>query len=230
MDEIVSFAELERFIDLPVRTYSAGMYMRLGFSVATHLNTDVLLLDEVFAVGDEAFQRKCFGKIFEFKSRGGTIVFVSHSAAAVESLCERAILLRAGRVLHDGETHEAIAAYHRLLAEDEDPDERNAGLQEWGTGDVRVTELRLEDTDGAERRQYLSGEPLIVRMTLSARRSRSRRRASRSTCATRPARSSGRRSPTWASSAGPAPAASASSSTSFPASRSPRAASRSASA
>jgi ABC-type polysaccharide/polyol phosphate transport system ATPase subunit len=169
MDEIVSFAELERFVDLPVRTYSAGMYMRLGFSVATHLSTDVLLLDEVFAVGDEAFQRKCFGKIFEFKSRGGTIVFVSHSAAAVESLCERTILLRAGRVLHDGETHEAIAAYHQLLAEDEDPDERNAGLQEWGTGEVRVAELRLEDVDGAERRQYLSGEPLLLRMKLTAR-------------------------------------------------------------
>jgi ABC-2 type transport system ATP-binding protein len=164
MDEIVDFAELERFIDLPVRTYSAGMYMRLGFAVATHLNADVLLLDEVFTVGDEAFQRKCFGKIFEFKSRGGTIVFVSHAAAAVESLCERAVLLRAGRVAYDGETHEAIAEYHSLLAEDEDPEERAAGLQEWGTGEVRVAELRLEDADGAERRQYLSGEPMVVRL------------------------------------------------------------------
>jgi ABC-type polysaccharide/polyol phosphate transport system ATPase subunit len=168
MDEIVTFAELERFIDLPVRTYSAGMFMRLGFSVATHLNADVLLLDEVFTVGDEAFQRKCFGKIFEFKSRGGTIVFVSHSASAVESLCERAILLRAGRVMHDGETHGAIAAYHRLLAEDEDPEERAAGLQEWGTGEVRISELRLEDADGAERRQYLSGEGMVVRMRIEA--------------------------------------------------------------
>jgi hypothetical protein len=171
MDEIVSFAELERFIDLPVRTYSAGMYMRLGFSVATHLNADVLLLDEVFTVGDEAFQRKCFGKIFEFKSRGGTIVFVSHAAAAVESLCERAVLLRAGRVAHDGETHEAIAEYHRLLAEEEDPAEREAGLQEWGTGEVRVAELRLEDSDGAQRRQYLSGESMVVRMRLEAKAS-----------------------------------------------------------
>jgi ABC-type polysaccharide/polyol phosphate transport system ATPase subunit len=169
MDEIVTFAELERFVDLPVRTYSAGMFMRLGFSVATHLNADVLLLDEVFTVGDEAFQRKCFGKIFEFKSRGGTIVFVSHSASAVESLCERAILLRAGHVMHDGETHGAIAAYHRLLAEDEDPEERAAGLQEWGTGEVRISELRLEDRDGAERRQYLSGEGLVVRMRIEAR-------------------------------------------------------------
>ena len=98
MDEIVAFAELERFVDLPVRTYSSGMYMRLGFAVAAHIQADVLLLDEVFAVGDEEFQRKCFGKIYEFKQRGGTIVFVSHDAASVERLCERAVLLRDGRV------------------------------------------------------------------------------------------------------------------------------------
>src|SRR5213083_488238 len=102
MDEIVAFAELEEFIDLPVRTYSSGMAMRLGFAVAAHIEADVLLLDEVFAVGDEAFQRKCFGKIFDFKSRGGTIVFVSHDAAAVERLCDRAVLLRRGEVVFDG--------------------------------------------------------------------------------------------------------------------------------
>ena len=97
MDEIVAFAELERFIDVPVRTYSSGMYMRLGFAIAAHLDVDVLLLDEVFAVGDEEFQRKCFGKIFEFKQRGGTIVFVSHDAAAVDRLCGRAVLLATAR-------------------------------------------------------------------------------------------------------------------------------------
>ena len=102
LDEIVAFAGLEQFIDLPVRTYSSGMYMRLGFAIAAHIDADVLLLDEVFAVGDEQFQRKCFGKIFEFKQRGGTIVFVSHDASAVERLCERAILLREGRVLASG--------------------------------------------------------------------------------------------------------------------------------
>ena len=79
-DEIVAFAELEHAIDRPVRTYSSGMYMRLGFAIAAFLDADILLLDEVFAVGDEAFQRKCFGRIFEFKQRGGTIVFVSHDA------------------------------------------------------------------------------------------------------------------------------------------------------
>ena len=100
MDEIVAFAGLEEAIDLPVRTYSSGMTMRLGFAIAAHVEADVLLLDEVFAVGDEAFQRKCFGKIFEFKQRGGTIVFVSHDASAVERLCDRAdpAAARPGRV------------------------------------------------------------------------------------------------------------------------------------
>ena len=103
-----------------------------------HIEADVLLLDEVFAVGDEEFQRKCFGKIFEFKQRGGTIVFVSHDASSVERLCDRAVLLKAGRVEFDGPTHEAIVAYHRLLADERDPAERGAGLREWGSGEARV--------------------------------------------------------------------------------------------
>ena len=87
--------------------------MRLGFAIAAHLDADILLLDEVFAVGDEAFQRKCFGKVFEFKQRGGTIVFVSHDATQVERLCERAVLLREGRLEFDGPTHEAIVRYRK---------------------------------------------------------------------------------------------------------------------
>jgi ABC-type polysaccharide/polyol phosphate transport system ATPase subunit len=169
-DEIVAFAELERFIDLPVRTFSSGMYMRLGFAVAAHLQADVLLLDEVFAVGDEEFQRKCFGKIFEFKQRGGTIVFVSHDAAAVERLCERAVLLRGGRVELDGGTQEAIAHYHRQLADERDPDERGSGLREWGSGEVRIVETRLVGPDGEERRQFLAGEPLAVTLRISTAR------------------------------------------------------------
>src|SRR5690242_21910915 len=117
------------------------MYMRLGFAVAAHLEADVLLLDEVFAVGDEEFQRKCFGKIFEFKQRGGTIVFVSHDASSVERLCERAVLLVEGRVEHDGPTHDSIARYHRLLSLERDPAERQAGLREWGSGEARIAEV-----------------------------------------------------------------------------------------
>ena len=107
--------------------------MRLGFAIAAHLDADVLLLDEVFAVGDEAFQRKCFGRIFEFKQRGGTIVFVSHDAAAVERLCERAVLLRDGRLESTARRGRRSRATGALLAEEVDPAERAAGLREWGT-------------------------------------------------------------------------------------------------
>jgi ABC-type polysaccharide/polyol phosphate transport system ATPase subunit len=168
MDEIVAFAELERFIDLPVRTYSSGMFMRLGFSVAAHIEADVLLLDEVFAVGDEQFQRKCFGKIAQFKNRGGTIVFVSHDAQAVERLCERAVLLRQGEVAFDGETREAIAAYRALLAADANPEELGAGLKEWGSGEARIVTAQLLDDDGDERVQLAAGEAATVRLVVAA--------------------------------------------------------------
>jgi ABC-type polysaccharide/polyol phosphate transport system ATPase subunit len=168
LDEIVAFAGLEKFIDLPVRTYSSGMYMRLGFAIAAHIDADVLLLDEVFAVGDEQFQRKCFGKIFEFKQRGGTIVFVSHDAAAVERLCDRAVLLRDGIVGFDGPTHDAIVRYRQLLAGDADPAERGAGLKEWGTGKARIESAELLGADGAERTQFLAGEQLTLRVRVTA--------------------------------------------------------------
>jgi ABC-type polysaccharide/polyol phosphate transport system ATPase subunit len=168
LDEIVAFAGLEEFIDLPVRTYSSGMYMRLGFSIASHIEADVLLLDEVFAVGDEAFQRKCFGKIFEFKQRGGTIVFVSHDAGAVERLCDRAVLLSEGCVAFDGPTHEAVVAYRRLLAGERDPEERAAGLKEWGGEVVRIERVRLLASAGDERSQLLSGEPFTIALDVVA--------------------------------------------------------------
>jgi ABC-type polysaccharide/polyol phosphate transport system ATPase subunit len=167
-DEIVHFAELEDAIDRPVRTYSSGMYMRLGFAIAAFLEADVLLLDEVFAVGDEAFQRKCFGRIAQFKQAGGTIVFVSHDAAAVERLCTRAVLLREGEVAFDGGTHEAIARYRRQLAEDVDPAERSAGLREWGSGDATIDAARLLGADGVPREQVLAGEPLTLEIDVSA--------------------------------------------------------------
>jgi ABC-type polysaccharide/polyol phosphate transport system ATPase subunit len=167
-DEIVSFAELEHAIDRPVRTYSSGMYMRLGFAIAAFLDADILLLDEVFAVGDEEFQRKCFGRIFEFKQSGGTIVFVSHDAGAVERLCERAVLLRDGRVAYDGPAHEAIVRYRRQLAADADPAEREAGLREWGTGEATIAEAALLDAEGEPRTQFLAGEPLRLDVRIEA--------------------------------------------------------------
>jgi ABC-type polysaccharide/polyol phosphate transport system ATPase subunit len=169
MDEIVAFAELERFIDLPVRTYSSGMFMRLGFSVAAHIEADILLLDEVFAVGDEQFQRKCFGKVAEFKNRGGTILFVSHDAEAVERLCDRAVLLRSGSVAFDGETREAIAAYRRLLSADAAPEEAQLGLREWGSGEASIVSAQLLDADGDERVQFAAGEPAAIRLVVESR-------------------------------------------------------------
>jgi ABC-type polysaccharide/polyol phosphate transport system ATPase subunit len=167
-DEIVAFAELEHAIDRPVRTYSSGMTMRLGFAIAAFLDADILLLDEVFAVGDEAFQRKCFGRIFAFKENGGTIVFVSHDASAVERLCERSVLLDAGRVDFDGPTREAVARYRRSLAADSDPAERGAGLREWGSGEVTIASASLVGQEGAERLQFLSGEPFALRVAIAA--------------------------------------------------------------
>src|SRR5213080_1015536 len=115
LDEILGFAELEDFAHVPVRTYSSGMYMRLGFSVAMHVSPDVLLLDEVLAVGDEAFQQKCFGRIGDFKRAGGTIVFVSHDPSAVERVCDRAMMLEQGRIVEEGPAADVTRAYHRRL-------------------------------------------------------------------------------------------------------------------
>jgi lipopolysaccharide transport system ATP-binding protein len=115
LDEIVAFAGLEEFIDLPVRTYSSGMHMRLGFAVASHLAVDVLLLDEVFAVGDEAFQRKCEQRIAERVQEGATLVLVSHDAALVERTCERVVVLDGGAVAYDGPALDGMAHYHEMM-------------------------------------------------------------------------------------------------------------------
>ena len=122
----------------------------------------------MFAVGDEDFQRKCFGKIREFKSRGGTIVFVSHDAQAVERLCDRALLLRQGEVVFNGETRQAISEYRRLLAGERSPEELVAGLREWGSGEARIVSARLLDADGEERPQFASGEPAVLELVVRA--------------------------------------------------------------
>lgn len=111
LDEIVDFAELEDFIDMPVRTYSTGMQMRLAFAVAAHVNPDVLLLDEVLAVGDGAFQSKCVSRIESFLSDGGTLIFVSHASGAVAQICSRALLLESGRLIADGPSEDVLKEY-----------------------------------------------------------------------------------------------------------------------
>lgn len=117
-DEIVHFADLEDFIDAPVRTYSTGMYMRLGFSVAVHVDPDILLVDEVLAVGDEVFVGKCLQKMDDFKKQGKTIVVVGHDLGLVEQWCDTALLLAGGHVTAQGDPSDVVAAYRRSLVED----------------------------------------------------------------------------------------------------------------
>ncbi len=119
MDAIIAFSELGDFVDVPVKTYSSGMFVRLGFAIAAHLAADVLLIDEVLAVGDEAFQRKCEARIAQQVSDGATLVLVSHDAALVERTCERVIVLDAGKVAFDGPTTEGMPYYHRMMGTDQ---------------------------------------------------------------------------------------------------------------
>jgi ABC-type polysaccharide/polyol phosphate transport system ATPase subunit len=141
-DEIVAFAELEDFIDTPVKFYSSGMFMRLGFSVAIHVDPQVFLVDEVLAVGDLAFQLKCFDRMRQLKDQGTTIVIVSHSMHAIRLLCPRAILLRRGALEMDGDVEDVIARHHALLSED-------GGLGGQGpVGGVTVIDRQLIGPDG----------------------------------------------------------------------------------
>src|SRR5580704_9939167 len=117
-DEIVAFAELEKFLDTPVKHYSSGMYVRLGFAVAAHLDPEILIVDEVLAVGDMAFQKKCLGKMGEFGEGGRTVLFVSHNMAAIENLCQRGIVLRKGQLTFDGGAKDAITHYGHTVSGD----------------------------------------------------------------------------------------------------------------
>jgi ABC-2 type transport system ATP-binding protein len=164
LDEIIDFAELEAFKNVPVRTYSSGMYTRLGFSVAMHVKPDVLLLDEVLAVGDEAFQQKCFGRIWDFKRAGGTIVFVSHSPSTVEQLCDRAIMLEHGRVVEEGAAADVVSAYHRRLVSDGSGG--RARRDGRGGGLCRVHEVRAVGGDGLARDRFTEGEPMALEVWL----------------------------------------------------------------
>ncbi len=113
-DDIVAFAGTERFLDTPVKRYSSGMYVRLAFAVAAHLESEILVVDEVLAVGDAAFQQKCLGKMSAVAKSGRTVLFVSHNLAAVRRLCDRGLLLDEGRVLHQGPVHEVVERYHQI--------------------------------------------------------------------------------------------------------------------
>jgi len=168
LEEIIDFAELEQFKDVPVRTYSSGMYMRLGFSVAMHIQPDILLLDEVLAVGDEAFQQKCFGRIGDFKRAGGTIVLVSHDPSAIERLCDRAIMLDAGHVVEEGAASEVVRSYHRRVVTG--PTVEAVRSDGSSASRCRIHEVRAVAGDGTTRDRFVEGEPMALEVWLYAER------------------------------------------------------------
>lgn len=171
-DEIVSFAELEDFIDNPVRTYSSGMFMRLGFSVAIHADPDILLVDEVLAVGDEGFSRKCKDKINGFKKAGKTIVVVTHNMGDVTGLCNKAVWLENGTVKEIGAPKRVVDAYLTTVAESENEKmlekggaavtEEETGANRWGTREAEITKVTMRGADGNERYVFQTGDKVIV--------------------------------------------------------------------
>ncbi len=195
-DEIVAFAELERFIDAPVKTYSSGMYMRLGFAVAIHVDPDVLLIDEVLAVGDEAFTRKCLDKIGEFRRRGKTIVLVTHSLGLVEKMCDEVLWVRRGKTADQGDSKRVVDAYLTYVAGGEEvllagqqgvisnaagtpaPEQAPGAATgggtyhegRWGSREVELESVRLLDDRGHERHVYTAGESLAIELRVLAHR------------------------------------------------------------
>lgn len=167
-DDIVEFADLAHVIDRPVKEYSSGMYMRLGFAVAVHTAPELLLVDEVLAVGDLPFQVKCLDRIRALRSEGAGVLFVSHNLAAVLSLANRALLLEGGQPRAEGDPAQVVGAYHALLAAEGQP--IDAGNEEAGVpGDAEVVELSVLDVAGNERDLWYPGERVVIEMRLRAR-------------------------------------------------------------
>ncbi len=148
-DEIVAFAEIEKFIDTPVKRYSSGMYMRLAFAVAANLEPEILLVDEVLAVGDAVFQTKCLAKMSNITRQGRTVLFVSHNLGAVSSICQRGLVLDGGRLIFQGPVQEAIQFYEGEIFQKKYVDKRIADRKDRsGTGDVKLVDFHIENENG----------------------------------------------------------------------------------
>ena len=159
-DEIVAFAEVEKFLDTPVKHYSSGMYVRLAFAVAAHLEPEILIVDEVLAVGDTQFQQKCLGKMEDVGKEGRTVLFVSHNMAAVEKLCQRGILLQRGTVQYVGERTEAITRYLTSFSNNQ-VSLRDRSDRE-GSGEVRVVGIEIRDEEGNVLDVVKSGQTIDI--------------------------------------------------------------------
>ena len=172
IDDIIAFSELEAFIDNPVRTYSSGMYMRLAFAVAINVDADILLIDEILAVGDAAFQAKCFNRMMEIKAKGTTIVIVSHALSQIEQICDRTIWIQNGRIRMEGAPRDVHPHYMAWMAQ------KNAGQQgtqkpaedtkRWGSGEARMEKITVLDGQGRERNSFSPEEAFTVRVDYAA--------------------------------------------------------------
>jgi ABC-type polysaccharide/polyol phosphate transport system ATPase subunit len=166
-DDVVDFAEIGAFIDTPVKFYSSGMFVRLGFSVAVAADPDVLLVDEVLAVGDFAFQMKCYQRMEEIRALGTTIVIVSHNISAIRSLCDRGIVLQGGHKVFDGPVHDAVSAYYGSVGQTpaDEPDlDGEVGAQPR----VAVESFTLTGADGGETSHVQAGDKAVFRLTVRA--------------------------------------------------------------
>jgi ABC-type polysaccharide/polyol phosphate transport system ATPase subunit len=162
MDEIIAFSELGDFIDVPVKTYSQGMFLRLGFSIASHLDADVMLIDEVLAVGDEGFQRKCLRRISEQIAGGATLLLVSHELGSIERVCERVLVIDHGRLVFDGPTTEGLLHYRELMGTEHGGGESVRPQRSADT--VEITDLELRDGSGRSGCVFHGGAPLVVQI------------------------------------------------------------------
>jgi ABC-2 type transport system ATP-binding protein len=164
-DEIVDFAGVRQFIDQPVKNYSSGMYVRLGFSVAINVDPDILLVDEVLAVGDAKFQERCMEKFAEFRRQGKTVIIVSHATAAMRTMCDEVAWLDHGKLLGLGEANELVTEYaDNAHGASEDV----SGTTRWGTGEARIEQVDVVDLDGEPIKEMVFGEAFCIRMRYHA--------------------------------------------------------------
>jgi lipopolysaccharide transport system ATP-binding protein len=173
LESIVEFAEMSRFIDVPVRNYSSGMLMRLGFAVATSFQPEILLIDEVLAVGDWGFQAKCLQRIAQIQERGVAVLFVSHGLDQVRRLCHRAIWLDEGQVRAIGPSADVVVEYLSRGWEDKgirllDEGDAAGRGRHWGSGEAVVTEVEFQDLDGNTTRTFRTGDPFVARIHYQA--------------------------------------------------------------
>mgnify|MGYP001377111650 CR=1 FL=1 len=192
LDDIIAFSEMEPYLDNPVRTYSSGMYMRLAFSVAINVNADILLIDEILAVGDINFQAKCFNKLREIKAEGTTIVIVSHSLGQIEQICDRTIWIHDGKIKAEGKPRDIHPQYMDFMgqqrqeisgketARQEEKSGKKAGerteekdgddKKRWGNGYARIRQINMLDARGKRQKTFVTGSKIVIEMDYTVSR------------------------------------------------------------